>query len=97
MTRRSIPSHSPTPEIADAVLAVAHRIREEQSARGLTNTQMGKLVGVSRFTVAEALRGQASTSMGVYVALARALGLRIEVRAPISSETSSGSSPSWPS
>lgn len=97
MSRRSIPSHNPTPETADAILAIARRIREEQSARGLTNTQMGKLVGVTRFTVAAALRGRASTSVGIYVALARALGLRIEVREPLTSETSCGSSPSWPS
>lgn len=83
MTRRSTPSHDPTPEIAGAVLEIARRIREEQRARGITNTQMGDLIGVTRFTVAAALRGRASTSLGVYVALAQALDLRIEVRTPL--------------
>ncbi len=43
-------------------------------------TKLGEMVGTSRFTVAAAEQGSASTSLGVYVALIRALGLRIEVR-----------------
>ena len=82
MTRRSTPTHDPTPEIAGAVLEIARRLREEKRARGLTNTQMGQLIGVTRFTVAAALRGRPGTSIGVYVALAQALKLRLEVRTP---------------
>lgn len=80
MTRRTTPAHNPTPEILDTVRAIARRIAEARERQGITMTKLGEMVGTTRFTVAAAEQGRASTSLGVYVALIQALGLRIEVR-----------------
>ncbi len=80
MTRRTTPSHNPTPEILDTVRAIARRIAEEREQRGLTMARLAEMVGTTRFTVAAAEQGRPSTSLGVYVALIQALDLRIEVR-----------------
>lgn len=80
MSRRSKPAHYPSPETLATAQSIARRIAEAREAQGLTKVEVGKRLGITRFTVAAIERGNPSTSLGIYVAVSQLLGLRVELR-----------------
>lgn len=56
---------------------VGQAIREARRESGLTQTQLGELVGLSDRTVREIEKGTGGSSFGAVSAAANALGLRI--------------------
>lgn len=69
MTRRSKVTHEAPEDITEAARTLGKHLREARLARGMTLTEVGKSLGISRFTVAHAERGRLGTSIGVYLSI----------------------------
>lgn len=65
------------------------RLRNQRKARGWSQTELGRAIGVSRFWVSQMERGKESVELGLVLDAARALGMLVDVsdaaRAPVSS------------
>lgn len=81
MSRRSRPAHHPSPETLATAQSIARRITEAREAQRLSKAEVGRRLGITRFTVAAVERANPSTSLGVYVAVSQVVGLRVELRA----------------
>lgn len=90
MSRRSKPAHYPSPETLATAESIARRITEAREAQGLTKAEVGRRLGITRFTVAAVERGNPSTSLGVYVAVGQVVGLRVGVGAVPHASTEDG-------
>ena len=77
MSRHSTVTHEAPADIAEAARTLGEHLREARLARGLTLSDVGKLLGISRFTVAHAERGKLGTSIGVYLSIMAAMELEL--------------------
>lgn len=66
---------APPYPVEGAIKALGANIRTARLRRNITLAEIAEKVGVSRFAVANAEKGKASTSIAVYLALLWALGL----------------------
>lgn len=80
MTRRSKVTHDAPEHIAEAARMLGGHLRDARLARGLTMTEVGETLGITRFTVAAAERGRLGTSIGVYLSLMAGLELELDVQ-----------------
>lgn len=85
MTRRSRITHSPPPEVREALTKLGRYIREARLSRGLRIQDVADRLGVSRFTMADVEKGKPGTSAGAYVGALWVLGL-LERVLPISGD-----------
>ena len=77
MSRHSTVTHEAPVDIAEAARALGEHLREARVARGLTLSEVGEMLGISRFTVAHAERGKLGTSIGVYLSIMAAMEVEL--------------------
>ena len=65
-------------QLAEADLALIHTMRKKRLERGLSQAELGRLIGVSQATVSEFESGMAEPRMQTVRRYARALGLMVE-------------------
>ena len=68
-----------TIESADTARTIGEAIRRARKDAGLTQTQLGELVGLSDRTVREIEKGAGTPSLGAVAAAANALGLKLAI------------------
>lgn len=67
---------------SQAMLAIGAAVRRRREALGINATTAAEAAGISRVTLYRIEKGEASVTMGAYLAAATALGLQVLVAAP---------------
>lgn len=75
MPRSATVAKYPPAAVTDALMRLGRNIRTARLRRRLTQLELAKRVGVSRFVVADLERGKASTGVAAYLGSLWVLGL----------------------
>ncbi|MDO9398421.1 MAG: helix-turn-helix transcriptional regulator [Herbiconiux sp.] len=66
--------------IMPSAMALGNTLRAARREAGLSQAQLAELAGVSERTLRDIERGRSSVSLAAVLAVANALGLRVEAR-----------------